>query len=111
MSADSYAVCPRCRNRLRQNAQSLAQQVITQYGVLPMAEWEALKEHADQAALDASEGLLDTLKEYKTLELCDNGKLFIRYKAVCDEPGCEFKFDYEHIVPVPEGVIDAVHEG
>lgn len=49
MSADNWAVCPRCAKRELERVEKLEADVKAQYGQIPIEEWDELRQQAESA--------------------------------------------------------------
>ncbi len=88
MSADNWAICPKCAV-LRQKKQDAAKKkAMTSYGKVSAEEWFELQKKAHTDEL-----LKATLREDYAIGIQD-GAFFVSYGASCRE--CGFKFNYKH---------------
>ena len=93
MSADNWAVCPRCKIRIEKEKQKLLSKVEESYGKIDQKKWEQLKSDADFNATKM-EKKFHTLREDYELGVCPNGEFSISYHAHCE--GCKLSFNFKH---------------
>lgn len=89
MSADNWAICPKCLHRARADLVVLAQRAADGYGVLPMAEFDALRAELDKG-LDHEK--YRTFREDYELHLDSVGDLNVSYVGSCSECGLKHEF-------------------
>lgn len=90
MSANNWAICPRCLHRARADRLALAQRVADGYGVLPMAEFDVLRAEMD-TRLDPEK--YRTFREDYELHLDSAGDLNVSYAGGCSK--CGLKYDFQ----------------
>ena len=88
MSADRWAVCPKCKEKVEQAHANLLSRVETDYGKVAANEYIELIEQSRQS--DEEER---TLREDWEIGIWD-GELIISYRASCEE--CGFTYEFEH---------------
>lgn len=80
MSADNWAICPKCKKALKKEPK-------TAYGEATEAEYlESIKERDDQ--------LFYSLREDYTLGINEEGEFSVYYGAHCEV--CGFKYEFSH---------------
>ncbi len=90
MSADSYAICPKCSTasaKLKADAVAAAELA---YETKPAREWERLRKIADEI-----EEPHQTVREDYEIGLLDDGQFIITYEGSCRACDFHFKFDYD----------------
>lgn len=90
MSADNWALCPRCKWQSELEYRNRAQEVRDSYGkVAPEYYLETLK------ALETKPDLEPTFREDYELGVLDNGQFYVNYRGGCTQCGLnkEFKHD------------------
>lgn len=94
MSADNWAICPKCNQKQLKEQIDLAIKVQANYGILPVEDWLELK-----SQLDNPMKLDFTLREdYHIGVDGQTGKFFVTYKAGCRV--CGFVYEYKHVESV-----------
>ena len=89
MSADNWAICPRCNVDLQIKTIAFEQLVKEQYGKIPIEEWEKMKKGSKK------EELQTTLREDYEMWMSDYGIFHVRYNASCEKCNYEFAFNHE----------------
>lgn len=97
MSADNWAICPKCRIRAEREKQKLLDKVVESYGKIAQKEWEGLKSNT-LYRIEIAEGKTQTLREDYELGVCSNGEFSISYKAHCDRCNLSFNFKHQEMV-------------
>jgi len=89
MSADNWAVCPRCKKR--RAAERLAKQeaAAKAYGKVPADEWQRMTAEANAAHDDEEE-----LREDYTIHTDETGEFYVGYRCVCQRCGFEHRFKH-----------------
>ena len=93
MSADRWAVCPKCKEKGEQAHANLLNRVKTDYGKIAADEYLELIEQSRQPAEEER-----TLREDWEIGIWD-GEFLVSYRASC--PECGFSHKFEHKQPVP----------
>ena len=94
MSADNWAICPRCRERELKAHAALLKRIETEYGKIPAAEYLALVE-ASQKPIQLTKA---TLREDYEIGIWE-GNFEITYRAECE---CGFAHSFQHSKKVCE---------
>lgn len=94
MSADNWAVCPRCRKRHEAAHIVLCQQVADGYGVLTVDEFDALREKAAEGVNFQQE-----FREDYEFWLDMDGIVHVSYSGHCQACGFGIDFTDEHQIP------------
>lgn len=93
MSADNYAVCPRCRDREQARLDELGRRAQEAYGKVPVDEFDELRREADQV-LDLEK--LSTFREDYEFYGAETGEVVATYGGSCSECGLEVSFTHRH---------------
>lgn len=80
MSADNWAVCPRCLHEAGQRLEALQEHVRAQYGKVPMEEWDEISTALTE---EVDEEKYQTFREDYEIFGAETGVLQIRYKGRC----------------------------
>ncbi len=92
MSADNWAICPKCQKIEDDKHEKLVQKVEASYGKVPVDEYLSLLEKSRQLVkMDF------TLREDYELGIQDD-EFYVRYSSSCKV--CGFKYDYKYDAPV-----------
>lgn len=89
MSADSYAICPRCAHAEELRIADLKARVNAEYGVLPIAEFDALCAEAS-VAIDLEK--LTTFREDYEFYGAEDGVVNVSYSGHCSVCDCGIDF-------------------
>ena len=92
MSADNWAVCPKCKEKAERAQAKLLSRVETDYGKIAASEYLELVEQSQQPVEE-----LHTLREDWEIGIW-KGEFRISYGASCKE--CGFSHSFEHKQPV-----------
>ncbi len=84
MSANYWAICPRCKNRAIRERSAISDQVREAYGNVPVEEWEALSNRV-RAPLD--EETFRTFREDYEFYGAEEGTIIASYGGSCDVCG------------------------
>lgn len=88
MSADNWAICPKCQELYNANQKARILGVAEKYGKIPAEEYIKLsKEVSKEVELEA------TLREDYEFYIDDDGKFFATYSAECAV--CDFHFKFK----------------
>jgi len=91
MSADNWAICPRCKLEEQRRYDLQLREVATAYGRLPAEEYESMRE-----ALRNRPELATTLREDYESFITEGGRFYISYTGACQ--ACAFR----HVFKVDE---------
>ncbi len=94
MSAENWAICPKCKRLDEEKRQLLADQIKTSYGNLPESEYLELVER-----FKAPAKIEETLREDYELGIW-NKEFSISYGANCDKCGFEYSFNFSKEVGI-----------
>lgn len=98
MSADNWAICPKCKKDKNNKIVSLRKEVEEKYGKLPLDEWESLK-IANEKKMELE--LEYTLREDYQIGVNEEGEFAVDYSASCNV--CDFRFFFEHSEEIKNG--------
>jgi hypothetical protein len=93
MSADNWAVCPRCLDRAKAESEARFQAAFDAYGKVPAAEYERLRAEA-QAPVD--EDSFETFREDYEIYGAKSGTITVSYSGHCQTCGLNIDFKHEH---------------
>ncbi len=89
MSANNWAICPRCK---KQNNAANAKRIVDiekQYGKISSVDYLDLVRKDNKVI-----AIEETLREDYSIYMDEDGEFHIDYSCRCDE--CDFEFDYNH---------------
>lgn len=89
MSADNWAVCPKCKQDADKEQKEREQKARKAYGKVTAEEYIELR----QAAMNVTE-LEKTLREDYEMGMDDDGEFWVSYS--CDCQTCGFQWSYKH---------------
>jgi hypothetical protein len=89
MSADNWAICPRCLLRATTKKSELEARCREGYGTLPLDEFDALRA-ASEAPIDTES--LRTFREDYEFFLSEGGEFHVVYDGECQECGLSHRF-------------------
>jgi len=90
MSADNWAVCPKCKTVIFDKRKSEWDKLHADYGKISESKYRA--RHADLSMLDR-EPFPEELREDYEIGIGQDGKFFVSYRASCTR--CKFSFKHE----------------
>ena len=97
MSADNWAQCPRCAANRQAAVRDLVAKVAQAYGVLPVTEFDRLRE----SAVDLEcESLEPTFREDYEINGAETGEVVVSYRGSCARCGLSLKFRDTHPLDV-----------
>jgi len=94
MSADNWAICPKCKKKVEQARADLLSRVETDYGKIAADEYLALVERSKQPL-----EIEHTLREDWETGI-RQGEFRVFYGAHCET--CGFSHEFEHRQPLPK---------
>lgn len=92
MSADNWAICPRCVYNARKEAEERFEAARAAYGNVPAAEYEALRAAA-QVPVDPES--FDTFREDYEIYGAEDGTITVTYSGSCNTCGLGLHFRIE----------------
>lgn len=92
MSADNWAVCPRCRDRVEAERDERLNEMAKAYGKVGADEYEALRARA----LDPGEPLKEMFREDYEFYGVEDGTIVASYSGSCTVCHLETTFRHEH---------------
>ncbi len=97
MSADNWAICPRCKVRTYGEQQRLIDEAMSAYGRLPADEYLRLRERAEDGV-----SLEETFREDYDVGLSEDGEFSVNYAGECQKCGLRHSFSHKEKVAVPD---------
>jgi hypothetical protein len=97
VSANNYAVCPRCTIRAAKKAAELMEEAEAAYGSVPAQEYAAMITEASAAAV--LPGNVYTFREDWEIYGAANGAVVVDYGGSCETCGLSLRFKDEHPIP------------
>lgn len=96
MSADNWAVCPKCAKRRAADLQAMRDEVAAKYGQVPVELFDAMR-----ARLAAAESAApaQTLREDYEFYGAEDGVVIADYSCSCDKCGLKGEFKYRYEIP------------
>lgn len=93
MSADNWAICPRCHHRALVEHEAKRQAALDSYGTVPLAEFEELRYHAD---VPFDDGAYHTFREDYEFSGAEEGVIYVRYKGRCTVCNLSLEIEQDH---------------
>lgn len=90
MSADNWAICPKCNEIKNKEKDKLTEKAEDSYGKVPKEEFFRLRKKADSYIVPDCE----TFREDYEIGIDEDGRLYISYKGKCTK--CGFKKDFQY---------------
>ena len=97
MSADNWAQCPRCTANRQTAVGDLLVKAEQGYGVLPVTEFDELRQSA--ADLEG-ESMESTFREDYEISGAETGEVAVSYNGSCARCGLSLKFEHFHPLDV-----------
>jgi len=91
MSADNWAVCPRCRDLAKVERDARFQAAVDAYGKVTPEEYERLRDKA----LEPFDGEFATFREDYEFYGANEGTITASYSGHCSTCGLDAQFSYE----------------
>ena len=106
MSADNWAMCPRCKAN-REDAAGLAHETaIKSYGKVSVTEFDELRDEADRLSelINNPPGAGQGRTFREDWEICgaEDGEVFVSYRGACQTCGLSLKFEHVHPLGVSQ---------
>lgn len=98
MSADNWAICPKCKDTADTKAVESAKLARESYGKVPVEEYQRMLDEADKLA---DKGLDETLREDFAVGVKADGTFEVIYGCRCR--ACGFTHSFRHSAPVMKG--------
>jgi len=95
MSADNWAVCPKCKIRIDKERDELIQKVSSAYDKIPAEEYLRLKSQLNDYVEYPRE-----LREDYEQGIDEDGEYGVNYRGRCCHQECGFVFKYDFSVEV-----------
>lgn len=97
MSADNWAVCPRCLDRAEADRAAKVQAAADAYGNAPADEYERLRAESQEPI---ERDTLETFREDYEFHGAKDGTITAVYKGECQT--CDLGVAFKHVVPFYE---------
>lgn len=89
MSADNWAICPRCKHNAEVAKEKQIKKANNAYGKVEPEKYLALRTEAEKKLeIDT------TLREDYRIGINSDGEFYVSYFGICSH--CGFQFDYDH---------------
>lgn len=88
MSADNWALCPKCKQKADQDYEKKMADLQAQYGKIPAAEYVSALRNAEARPVQR-----ETLREDYEMGTDEYGTFSVSYRASCN---CGFSFKFKH---------------
>ncbi len=95
MSADNWAICPKCKRNDEAEMVKRWEKAKSAYGKIPPDEYLVLLQKANQPIKE-----VETLREDYELGIDSNGLFNISYSAHCDKCGLKFTHNYKENISI-----------
>lgn len=95
MSADNWAVCPRCLQRAKKREADRLAEVMASYGKVSVAEFDA----ARAAVEPVREQDFTTFREDYEISGAKTGTVTVSYSGNCDRCGLSLSFEESRAIP------------
>lgn len=93
MSADNWAICPKCLELEEDKQEALEEKISKSYGVVSPEEYMRLVEKSrNRPSLEL------TLREDYEIGILNTAEFYVRYKGQC--PKCGFTYTYKSDQPI-----------
>lgn len=92
MSADNWAICPKCLSNHEEAVSKRQKDVEAAYGKVSSQEYLKLLKDAEDKKKPKN---LDTLREDFGIGITEKGEFFVSYRGGCDRCGLEFSYSHE----------------
>jgi len=101
MSADNWAICPRCKIRFDNERAQVQADLKKAYGTVPAEEFLRLSK---EAAEDAAKEQEETFREDYAIGLSrsGDGRFVVNYGGSCSECGLEFSYQHEQKIDLSD---------
>lgn len=105
MSADNWAICPRCKVRRQAEADAARVAAEAAYGTASIEEFDRLRGKAANLAAWVDADVPETRTFGETYEIwgAAGGTVTVDYGGECSKCGLSLAFRHEHPLPVQEG--------
>jgi len=89
MSADNWAICPKCKKEHKVKREEALKQARALYGRIPLEQYEKQLQDALNIPIEIDE----SLREDYEIGVTRGGKFYVDYGCMCE---CGFKFSFKH---------------
>ena len=94
MSADNWAICPRCLARTKMERMKRKQDLVDDYGKVPEEEYVVRRLAEVTADSRCTDSPRCTLREDYSIDIDSKGKFTISYSCACS--ACQFSHRFQH---------------
>ena len=91
MSADNWAVCPRCKKVRATDLADIERRVAESYGTVPVEEFDAARDRLAEAQAAPVER---TFREDYEVGVEEDGEFYVIYRGGCRECGLTHEYRY-----------------
>lgn len=96
MSADNWAICPKCKSNREIMIKALRETVSASYGKATQDKFLAQMRDIANKETEEQE---KTLREDYEMGMDEFGSFSIDYRAICSK--CGFKYSYDYVASIP----------
>ena len=102
MSADNWAICPRCKSKRVKAADAAQRKADDAYGKVDVEEFDRLRSEARRMAAEAISESHDyrTFREDYEIYGAEDGEVVIRYSGGCTRCDLSLTVESEHPLPI-----------
>lgn len=97
MSADNWAVCPRCDQRRQDEIRAMDIDIAESYGSLTIEEFDRKRLERDEFAANKTP---ETFREDYEIYGAEDGEVRVSYSGGCKNCGLGIKFEHAHPLDV-----------
>lgn len=95
MSADNWAICPRCHRRHFEKLRAGAERVKAAYGQVPVEDWDQMRTQQEEAEATP---LQATFREDYEFYGAEKGEVISSYSGRCTACGLSLHFTDHHLI-------------
>lgn len=99
MSADNWAICPKCLAEAKASIDEQRAKVYATYGTVPIEEFDRLRDELPELRDENYR----TFREDYEIYGADSGLLHVSYSGHCSECGLGLDFEDEKMIWKPDG--------
>ena len=93
MSADNWALCPRCKEQRQKDVAVLHEKARTAYGNVPVEQFDEIRAAAEALEAQGDEGLWTFREDYE-LGVLEDGEFYVTYRGGCSK--CSLSHGFKH---------------
>lgn len=90
MSADNWAICPKCKNDVKEIREAFTRKAEAAYGKVTEAQYKSLCDNATKEIK-----LEETLREDFQIYTNADGEFSVSYGCMCETCGLEFVYNFK----------------